>query len=104
MHLLQAHGVPAAPVLEASRILDDPHVQARGLNQPMSLYDGIGPFRFNAPFFRFESTPTGLRKAPVALGEDNDYIYGEVLGYSQAEIEELRARGHIGMDYDPEIV
>ena len=104
MHLLQAHGVPAAPVLEASRILDDPHVQARGLNQQMSLYDGIGPFRFNAPFFRFESTPTGLRKAPVALGEDNDYIYGEVLGYSEAEIAGFRERGQIGMDYDPEIV
>ncbi len=103
MHLLQGHDVPAAPVLEASRVLDDPHVQARGLNQSMTLHDGIGPFRFNAPFFRFESTPTEMRKAPVAMGEDNEYVYGEVLGYSESEIAEFRERGQIGMDFDADI-
>ena len=103
MHLLQEHGVPAAPVLEASRVLDDPHVQSRGLNQPLTLHDGIGPFRFNTPFFRFSETPTEMRKAPVAMGEDNDYIYGEVLGYSAEEIAGFRERGQIGMDFDPDI-
>src|SRR5690606_16547908 len=52
-HRLQAAGVPAAPVLEGSRAFDDPHVQARGIYQPQTPYDGIGTFRFIAPFYRF---------------------------------------------------
>ncbi len=103
MHLLQSHGVPAAPVLDSSRIYDDPHVEHRQLNEAHELYDGVGTFRFNKPFFRFSETPLGIRKPPVALGEDNDYVYREVLGYSDDEIAGFVERGHIGMDYDPEI-
>ena len=103
MHLLQAHGVPAAPVLEASRIHDDPHVQAHGLNETWDLHDGVGSFRFNTPFIRFEGEGSGMRKPPVALGEDNEYVYREVLGYSDEEVSGFRERGQIGMDYDAEI-
>lgn len=103
-HHLQGYGVPAAPVLDSSRVLEDAHVLGRGLNEWRTLYGGVGPFRFNGPFYRFSGTPVDLFKAPVALGEDNEYVYGEVLGYSGAEIEGFRERGHIGMDYDADIV
>ena len=103
MHLLQSHGVPAAPVLDSSRVHDDPHVQHRQLNEPLDLYDDVGTFRYNRPFLRFSETPLRIRKPPVALGEDNEYVYRDVLGYSDSEIAGLRERGHIGMDYDPEI-
>ena len=103
MHLLQSHGVPAAPVLDSSRVHDDPHVQHRGLNESHELFDDVGTYRFNTPFLRFSETPLRIRKPPVALGEDNEYVYREVLGYSDAEIDGLRERGHIGMDYDAEI-
>ena len=102
-HLLQSHGVPAAPVLAAPRVLDDPHVQARGLNHVRTLADGVGPFRFNGPFYRFERTPVDLFKPPAALGEDNEYVYGEVLGYSAEEIAAMESAGQIGRDYDPDI-
>ena len=84
-HHLQAQGVPAAPVLDSSRVMDDPHVQARGLNTEWTLHDGVGPYRFNTPFYRFSETPVDAHKAPAALGEDNDYVYCDVLGYSDAE-------------------
>ena len=103
MHLLQSHGVPAAPVLDSSRIYDDAHVQHRGLNERHELFDDVGSFRYNTPFMRFSETPLSIRKPAVALGEDNDYVYREVLGYSASEFEGFRERGHIGMDYDPEI-
>ena len=103
MHLLQSHGVPAAPVLDSSRVHDDPHVQHRGLNETHELFDGIGPYRYNTPFMKFSETPLSIRKPAVALGEDNEYVYRDVLGYSEAEFEGFRARGHIGMDYDPDI-
>jgi crotonobetainyl-CoA:carnitine CoA-transferase CaiB-like acyl-CoA transferase len=43
---------------------------------------------------RFSETPTHMggitgRGAPC-YGEDNDYVYGEILGLSSREIEELR--------------
>ena len=100
---LQAAGVPAAPVLEASRVLADPYVQHRGLDQEMLLPDGLGPYAFHTPYYRFPETPCGLDRAPVALGQDNAYVYREVLGYSDAEIAAFEAAGHITEDFDPSI-
>lgn len=102
-HRLQTAGVPAAPVLEASRIFEDAHVQARGLNAPQTLHDGVGPFLFNRPFYKFPATPVDVVKPPVALGEDNEYVYKDVIGLSDAEYDALVESGEIGMDFDPEI-
>ena len=102
-HRLQAAGVPAAPVLDASRILDDAHVQARELNSPQTLFAGVGPFRFNNPFYKFSDSEINHRKPPPALGEDNEYVYKDILGYSDAEYAAFEASGMLGMDYDPEI-
>ncbi len=102
-HLLQGAGIPSAPVLESSRVHDDRHVVERGLYQPQMLFDGAGPFRFNTPFIRLSETPTGVRQAPVALGEHNDYVYRELLGVDDAEYDRLVAAGHISMDFDASI-
>ena len=102
-HQLQEAGVPAAPVLDASRIMDDAHVQARGLNSPQTLFNGVGPFRFNNPFYKFSDTEINHRKPPAALGEDNEYVYKDLLGYSDDEYAAFEASGMLGMDYDPEI-
>ncbi|MCH7511988.1 MAG: CoA transferase [Chloroflexi bacterium] len=102
-HRLQAAGVPAAPVLEASRLFDDPHVQARGIYQPQRLFDDVGTFRFTTPFYRLPETPATVHQPPVALGEHNDYVYRELLGVSDEEYERLKADGHIAMDFDPSI-
>ena len=37
------------------------------------------------------------------LGQDNDYVYREVLGVSDDEFEELVNEGHIGTEYVPEV-
>jgi crotonobetainyl-CoA:carnitine CoA-transferase CaiB-like acyl-CoA transferase len=36
-----------------------------------------------------------VRKAPPLVGEDNDHVYGEILGLSRAEITRLRSEGAI---------
>ncbi len=102
-HRLQAVGIAAGPVVDGSRALEDPHAVARGLFQPQTLFDGVGPFRFNTPFFRFSETPTGVRQTPVALGEHNDYVYRDLLGVSDAEYDRLGSAGHIAQDFDAEI-
>ena len=102
-HRLQAEGVAAAPVLEASRVFDDPHVQARDLFQPQRLFDDVGTYRFMTPFYRFPETPVTVYQPPVAQGEHNEYVYKEVLGVSDEEYERLTAEGHISMDYDESV-
>ncbi|MEX2237428.1 MAG: CoA transferase [Dehalococcoidia bacterium] len=102
-HRLQAAGVPCAPVLEASRVLDDAHVNARGLYKKQRLYDDIGEHQYTTPFYRFPETPATVYQPPVAFGEHNEYVYKEVLGVDEEEYERLRDAGHISMDYDASV-
>ena len=102
-HRLQRAGVPAAPVLEASRVFDDPHVRARGLNSPQTLPDGLGPYLFNNPPYRFPATPLRHERPPVALGQDNAYVYTELIGLSTAEYQAIVDAGDAGTDFDPDI-
>jgi crotonobetainyl-CoA:carnitine CoA-transferase CaiB-like acyl-CoA transferase len=102
-HRLQAAGIAAAPVLEASRVMDDPHVQARGLYQPQQLFDFDRTYRFSAPFIRMPETPATVRQPPVAMGEHNEYVYKQVIGVSDEEYETLKAAGHISMDFDESV-
>jgi benzylsuccinate CoA-transferase BbsF subunit/naphthyl-2-methylsuccinate CoA transferase subunit len=37
----------------------------------------------------------------VGLGEDNEYVYKEIMGVSDEEYAELESKGHIGTDYAP---
>ena len=92
---LQAAGVAAAPVLEASRVLDDPHVQARNLYLPQELQDDIGVHNYPRPIYDFPESEGGIRRPPVAFGQDNDYVYRELLGINDEEYARLEAEGHI---------
>ena len=102
-HQLQGAGVPASPVMYAHRVLDDPQVAARGIYQPQELYDGVGTYRFLTPFFRLPETPVTVRRGPVAMGQDNEYVYKDLAGVSDEEYEALRAAGHVAMDFDESV-
>ncbi|HET9201109.1 MAG TPA: CoA transferase [Dehalococcoidia bacterium] len=102
-HRLQAAGVPAAPVLEASRVLDDAHVQARAMYQEQKVFDDIGVHKYMAPFYRFPETPVTVYQPPVAFGEHNDYVYKELLKVSDEQFEALQAGGHISIEYDESV-
>ena len=67
------------------------------------MHDQVGTFEFNTPFFKLPETPVGVTKPSVALGEDNEYVYKEVIGLSDEEYEALKGVGALGMDYDDTI-
>ena len=67
------------------------------------MFDQVGTYRFVAPFYTMPETPIGVRQAPVAMGENNEYVYKQVIGVSDAEYETFRERGHVTMDFDPSI-
>ena len=102
-HRLQAAGIPAAPVLEASRILNDPHVVARELYQPCTLEDDIGTYRYPVPLYAMPASPGGIRRPPVAFGQDNQYVYRDLLKVSDEEYQRLAEGGHIATRFADEV-
>ena len=102
MARLQAVGVAAAPVLEASRIFDDPHLRARGFFRKQTV-EGAGTHEYVGPLWKFGETSVEFRQPPVCFGEHNDYVYRELLGLSEQEIAKLEADGHIASEYDESV-
>ena len=98
-HRLQQVGVPAAPVLHSWRVLADPHVQAHGLYEPCEIEDDVGVYSYPTPLYRLPASEGGIRRPPVALGQDNDYVYRELLGVSDEEYDRLVAEGHIATTF-----
>ena len=102
MHQLQAFGIAAAPVLEASRIFDDPHLRDRDFFRTQTV-EGAGTKEYVGPMWKLPETPVEFRQPPVMFGEHNEYVYREVLQMTDEEIEHMRAEGHITMDYDESV-
>jgi crotonobetainyl-CoA:carnitine CoA-transferase CaiB-like acyl-CoA transferase len=93
--LLQARGVPAGAVQDAEDLNErDPQVAARGVFFEMD-HPVIGPARFEGNPMRFSSAvQDDWRSAPL-LGEDNDYVFKEIVGMPDDELAELAAEGVI---------
>ena len=85
--------VPCGPVYTMRQTLDDPHVRATGLFTDTS-FSGIGDAKVAATPVKLHGTPGTVRKRAPTLGEHNDEILSE-LGYSPAEIEDLRKSGTV---------
>jgi crotonobetainyl-CoA:carnitine CoA-transferase CaiB-like acyl-CoA transferase len=94
---LQAAGVPSAPVLLHTEILKDPHLAARGFfEEPVHTEAGAWPME--GPLFRFKASQPHLRRNAPCFAEHNDYVFKELLGKSDAEVERLLAAGVIATE------
>jgi formyl-CoA transferase len=88
MKTLTSAGVPAAAVFDTQELINDPHLQARGMfvtvQHPVrgSVTIPGWPVRMSAS--RVEIT------TPPLLGEHTDEIYGGLLGLKESEIAGLR--------------
>lgn len=85
---LQAAGVAAFPSYTAQDIVDDRHVRERGAVKTMTGPEGESRDVVGPPW-RFSRTPASLDRWTPKLGEHNDYVFGNLLGLSRAEIDEL---------------
>ncbi|MEV6968258.1 CoA transferase [Hamadaea sp. NPDC051192] len=91
---LHAAGVPAGGINTAADILADPHIAAREAVVRVPHPDfGELPMQNVAP--RLSADPGSVRWAGPALGQHNDEIYGDLLGLSPADRDDLRTRGVI---------
>ena len=95
---LEAQGVPVAPVRHPEDALVDPRVIARLETMPVAhpAYGSKIDLRTAGIPIQFSGARTGFDRAlPIAIGEHNERIYRELLGYSDERLAELRASGAI---------
>ena len=97
-HALQKEGIIAGYLMHEPHALADPHVKERGILVPVH-HPEIGTHLYPGATYKMSGMEFRIRKPAVRLGEDNDHIYREVLKLTEAEYDNLKALGHIGMDY-----
>ncbi|MGD9798894.1 MAG: CaiB/BaiF CoA transferase family protein [Acidimicrobiia bacterium] len=95
-HTLQAAGVAAGPQLDDAMLVSDPNVAARDWLRPLTSTD-VGTHLHIGHAFR--GVPQVWERGSPILGEDNEYVYKEVLGVDDAEYERLVAAKVIVTDY-----
>ena len=102
MERLQIEGVAAGVAMHERDALENRQHGARDFWRTIT-HPEAGTQRHVAPLWKTTgNNPPPARHAP-RLGEDNDYVYKEVMGYSDAEYAEFEQAGHVGMDYDPSV-
>lgn len=95
---LEAEGVPVAPVRHPDEALLDPRVIERREAVPVAhpSYEADIDLRTAGVPIVFSDADTGFDDVlPIRIGEHNDRVLVETLGYSPDRIDELRAQGVI---------
>ncbi|WP_341897199.1 CaiB/BaiF CoA-transferase family protein [Sphingobium sp. YR657] len=98
VRLLEAEGVPVAPVRHPEDALLDPRVVDRHETMPVAhpAYPSAVDLRTAGIPIQFSGARTGFDEAlPIAIGEHNDAILQDMLGYDEARMDALRAAGAI---------
>lgn len=70
----------------------------KGQHVDISLVDSgpvLGDMQITGSHLKLSDTPTGVRKLPPALGEDNASIYCGLLGMEAGELDALKEEGVI---------
>lgn len=100
MRALQQRAIPAGAVMNQADAFADPHIQSRAFFEEATQQD-CGTHLYPGPLYKMSATPLSIRRGPVMLGQDNEYVYRQILGCTAAEYEASAAAGHIGTDYAP---
>ncbi|EGF33482.1 L-carnitine dehydratase/bile acid-inducible protein F [Oxalobacteraceae bacterium IMCC9480] len=89
--LLEAAGVPCGPINNLEEVFENPQVIARGLQIDLPHPAGASARLIGSPM-RMSETPPAYGSAPPLLGQHTDEVLAGLLGYSEAELAQLRAR------------
>jgi len=93
-HRGQACGVPSGPVASAQDVMESPQMRHRGFITEID-HPETGKLEYVTAAYKYSRTPVqGSRPAPL-LGEHNEEVYCQRLGYSKEELAKMRAGGII---------
>jgi len=90
--LVEENHVPAAPILSVPEVMAHPHMQQRGIVQTVTDR-AFGDVKIPGAPLRYSQYPERLDLQASFLGEHNEEILREQLGYSEEKIAELSAAG-----------
>jgi crotonobetainyl-CoA:carnitine CoA-transferase CaiB-like acyl-CoA transferase len=94
---LEAERVPCAPVRTISETVNEPHLQQRGTVRTVSD-PLIGDVQMPGMPLRFSGFPHNIPLAAAYLGEHNEQVLTDVLGYSKERIDALVESGVVHAD------
>ena len=89
---LQRAGVCAHVSWSMLDIARDPHLRARGATVEVSAPNIPPRLAVGAPARFSKTSDVGIRRLTPELGQDEDYVFGELLGLSSAQRADLQKR------------
>ena len=95
VQLLQNAGVPAGVVQNAEDLANDPHLLEREFFIHLE-HSVLGDTISDRSPIRFSTRSPEDWKAAPRLGEANQYVFVELLGFTETELSEFMERGIIG--------
>lgn len=98
MAIMTAAGVPAGPIYDVTDIANNPHFQARAMIESHEVAiepDTDSTVRFPGIIPKLSETPGATRWLGPALGAHNTEVYGQLLGFTPAQLEQLQQNGVI---------
>jgi benzylsuccinate CoA-transferase BbsF subunit len=90
MQKLQKAGVMAGASLNVEEVVHDPQLNERNFFVDIEYPDKTKLRRTGLPW-KLSDTPRGNYRYAPSLGEQNDYVFGELLGISKDNMQKLKA-------------
>lgn len=87
-------GVPIVPIYDVAGFIASPHTKARKFFVEME-HPLAGKFDFPGPPYKWTETPCKTRRPAPCLGEHNEKVYCQQLGFSKGDLSALRRAGVI---------
>ncbi|CAN7413799.1 CoA transferase [Bosea sp. LjRoot9] len=87
--VLQRAGIPAHVSWTTRDIVEDEHLQARNAIVHVAEPDGRMRAAVGVPMRFSRTSDVGIARGTPRLGEDEDYVFGELLGIGRAERQRL---------------
>jgi crotonobetainyl-CoA:carnitine CoA-transferase CaiB-like acyl-CoA transferase len=88
---LEAAKVPCGAINDIGEVFADPHVRERGMVHAWE-HPLAGSLNLVASPLKLSGTPVRTDLPPPLLGQHTEQVLGEVLGWSEERIRELRGR------------
>lgn len=94
MDILNKYDIPCGPILSMKEIAEEPSLRATGTVVEVD-HPTRGKYLSVGNPIKLSDSPTEVTRSPL-LGEHTAEILGAVLGYSEAEVQEIQASGALG--------
>lgn len=94
-------GLLIAPVTTIDEVVESEQLRAREYwrsvdgSEPAGSHGAFDRVRYPGPFVRLGATPIRYRRRPPRIGEHNDEVYGDELGFSAERLRALASAGVI---------